>query len=163
MEQIQDVSARIMDNLRRIFQILNEESQRIKRGLGLTGPQIWTIRVLHEYGPIKISDIAKRMYLHPTTVLGIIDRLETRGLVSRTRSRDDRRVIWVELTETGRDLVRETPAVVRGLLGEKLEGISSAELGAIDAGIAQLVRVFGVQGIAPVPMLSYELKIPKRR
>ncbi|MEK7242829.1 MAG: MarR family transcriptional regulator, partial [Thermodesulfobacteriota bacterium] len=82
MQNKHDVISNIMDNIRRVFQILNEQSQRVKQETGLTGPQIWAIRVIHEHGPINISDIARRMYLHPTTVLGIIDRLYARGLVS---------------------------------------------------------------------------------
>ena len=153
----------IMDNIRRVFQILNEESQRIKHQTGLTGPQLWAIGVIHEHGPINISDIARRMYLHPTTVLGIIDRLEARGLVSRNRSKDDRRVIWLELTQSGKDLVQSVPEVVRGLLGARLEGVAFDDLAEIDEGIGHLVKIFGVQDIFPKPMLSLEMNKPKRK
>ena len=145
MQNKQNVITHIMDNIRRVFQILNEQSQRVKQETGLTGPQLWAIRVIHEHGPINISDIAKRMYLHPTTVLGIIDRLEARGLVSRTRSKDDRRITWVELTQDGNNLVKSVPEVVHGLLGAALEGISLNELAAIDEGLSELVKIFGAQ------------------
>ena len=163
MQEKQSVITNIMDNIRRVFQILNEQSQRIKQETGLTGPQLWAIRVMHEHGPINISDIAKCMYLHPTTVLGIIDRLEARDLVSRTRSKDDRRIIWVELTQDGKNLVKSVPEVVQGLLGARLKGISLNELTAIDEGISQLVKIFGVQKIPPKPMLSLEMNRPKRK
>jgi len=42
------------------------------------------------------------MYLHPATVVGILDRLESRGLMKRMRSRDDRRVVNVQLTDDGK-------------------------------------------------------------
>ena len=76
MQNKNDLISNIMDNIRRVFQIVNEQSQRIKQETGLTGPQLWAIRVIHEHGPINISNIAKLMYLHPTTVLGIIDFLK---------------------------------------------------------------------------------------
>ena len=157
MQNKQNVITHIMDNIRRVFQILNEQSQRVKQETGLTGPQLWAIRVIHEHGPINISDIAKRMYLHPTTVLGIIDRLEVRGLVLRTRSLDDRRIIWVELTQDGNKLVKSVPEVVQGLFGKRLEGISLNNLVEIDEAICQLVKIFGVQEIPPKPMLSLEM------
>ncbi len=157
MQKKQSVIAHITDNIRRVFQILNEQSQRIKQETGLTGPQLWTVRVIHEHGPINISDIAKRMYLHPTTVLGIIDRLEARGLASRTRSKDDRRIIWVELTQDGKNLVKSVPEVVQGLLGMRLERMFLNDLMAIDEAIGQLVKIFGVQEIPPKPMLSLEI------
>ncbi|MEK7826983.1 MAG: MarR family transcriptional regulator [Thermodesulfobacteriota bacterium] len=160
MQNKHDVISNIMDNIRRVFQILNEQSQRVKQETGLTGPQIWAIRVIHEHGPINISDIARRMYLHPTTVLGIIDRLEARGLVSRNRSKDDRRVVWLELTQDGKDLVQSTPEVAQGLLGARLEGVDLNDLTEIDEGIGHLVKIFGVQEIPPKPMLSLEMNKP---
>ena len=163
MKNKQDVISHIMDNIRRVFQILNEQSQRVKQETGLTGPQLWAIRVIHEHGPINISDIARRMYLHPTTVLGIVDRLEARGFVSRNRSKDDRRVVWLELTQGGKCLVQSTPEVVQGLLGARLEGVAFDDLAEIDEGIGHLVKIFGVQDIFPKPMLSLEMNKPKRK
>ena len=163
MQNKNDLISNIMDNIRRVFQIVNEQSQRIKQETGLTGPQLWAIGVIHEHGPINISDIARRMYLHPTTVLGIIDRLEARGLVSRNRSKDDRRVIWLELTQDGKDLVQSVPEVVQGLLGARLEGIALNDLAEIDEGIGHLVKIFGVQEMPPKPMFSLEMNKPKRK
>ncbi|OGP85488.1 MAG: MarR family transcriptional regulator [Deltaproteobacteria bacterium RBG_16_58_17] len=163
MQNKHDVISNIMDNMRRVFQILNEQSQRIKQETGLTGPQLWAIGVIHEHGPINISNIAKLMYLHPTTVLGIIDRLETRGLVSRNRSKDDRRVIWLELTQDGKDLVQSVPEVIQGLLGARLEGIALNDLAEIDEGIGHLVKIIGVQEMLPKPMFSLEMNKPKRK
>jgi DNA-binding MarR family transcriptional regulator len=163
MQNKPEVISNIMDNIRRVFQILNEQSQRIKQETGLTGPQIWAIRVIHEHGPINIADIARRMYLHPTTVLRIVDKLEARGLVSRNRSKDDRRVVWLKLTQDGRELVESTPEVVQGLLGARLEGVDLNDLAEIDEGIGHLVKLFGVQEIPPKPMLSFEMNKQKRK
>ena len=163
MQNKHDVISNIMDNMRRVFQILNEQSQRIKQETGLTGPQLWAIGVIHEHGPINISNIAKLMYLHPTTVLGIVDRLEARGFVSRNRSKDDRRVIWLELTQDGKDLVQSVPEVIQGLLGARLEGIALNDLAEIDEGIGHLVKIFGVQEMLPKPMFSLEMNKPKRK
>ena len=52
-----------------------------------------------------VSELARRMYLHPATVVGIFTRLESHGLIKRTRSKEDRRVVWVELTLKGKNLV----------------------------------------------------------
>jgi DNA-binding MarR family transcriptional regulator len=70
--------AEITDNLRRVFQVVNELSKKAERETGLTGPQLWAIKVIAEAAPIKVSDLARRMYLHPATVVGILDRLEGR-------------------------------------------------------------------------------------
>ncbi len=148
--------AEIIDNIRRVFQFVNEHSKRAVRETGLTGPQLWAIKVVAERGPIKVSELAKRMYLHPATVVGILDRLELRGLVSRTRSRTDRRVVDIDLTAEGRALVEEAPEVFQGVLLKGLEPLSTEKLQVIAGGLDQLVTIFGVQEVPPVPIVLVE-------
>jgi DNA-binding MarR family transcriptional regulator len=149
----------IIDNLRRVFQILNEQSKKIKRETGLTGPQLWTIKTIHENSPVKVSELAGRLYLHPATVIGIIDRLEKQDLVKRRRSKDDRRVVWIELTEKGNDLVNFAPEVAQGLLVEGLEGIGENLLIEMDRSMKLMVKIFGAQKTPPRLILSNEINI----
>lgn len=152
----------IVDNLRRVFQVVNEHSKRAERETGLTGPQLWAIKTIAEGAPIRVSDIATRMYLHPATVVGILDRLEARGLVVRTRSAEDRRVVTVALSSEGQGLVRKAPVVAQGLLVSGLERLSSLRLKKISDGLEQLVDILGAQGLPPQLILSPEVNRPIR-
>lgn len=148
--------AEILDNIRRLFQFVNEHSKRAVRETGLTGPQLWAIKVIAERAPIRVSELARRMYLHPATVVGIIDRLELRGLVSRTRSRTDRRVVEIDLTPQGRTLVAEAPEVFQGVLLKGLESLSLDTLQEVAGGLDKLVTILGVQETPPVPIVLVE-------
>jgi len=148
--------AEILDNIRRLFQFVNEHSKRAVRETGLTGPQLWAIKVIAERAPIRVSELARRMYLHPATVVGIIDRLELRGLVSRTRSRTDRRVVEIDLTPQGRTLVAEAPEVFQGVLLQGLESLSMDTLQEVAGGLDKLVTILGVQETPPVPIVLVE-------
>lgn len=152
----------IIDNLRRVFQILNEQSKKVEKDTGLTGPQLWAIKVVYENAPINLSDLACRLYLHPTTVGGIIDRLETRHLVKRTRSKEDRRVVWVELTAEGKSLVKAAPEVAQGLLVAGLEELPVLNLKDIDKSMKRLVKIFGAQKTPPKLIRSTEINYPRR-
>ncbi|SMB79574.1 transcriptional regulator, MarR family [Desulfonispora thiosulfatigenes DSM 11270] len=66
--------------------------------LNLTGPQGMLVGILAHYGEMKISDLSERMKLSNSTISGIVDRLEKQGLVERTRSTEDRRVVYVKVT-----------------------------------------------------------------
>jgi MarR family transcriptional regulator, organic hydroperoxide resistance regulator len=151
----------IIDNLRRVFQILNEQSKKVEKETGLTGPQLWAIKTINERSPINVSDLANKLYLHPTTVIGIIDRLEKQNLVKRRRSKDDRRVVWIELTAKGNDLVKSAPEVAQGLLVSGLEDISANNLIEIDRSMRHLVKIFGAQEIPPKLILSAEVNAPR--
>lgn len=153
----------IIDNLRRVFQILHEQSKKVEKETGLTGPQLWAIKVIHENAPLNLSDLANRLYLHSTTVVGIVDRLETHNFVKRTRSKNDRRMVSIELTTKGKDLIKNAPKVAQGLLVAGLEELPATHLVEIDKSMRQLVKIFGAQKIPPQLILSPEVNLPKRK
>jgi len=66
--------------------------------LNLTGPQGMLVGTLAHHGKMKISDLSGRLGLSNSTISGIVDRLEKQGLVERTRSKTDRRVVYVGVT-----------------------------------------------------------------
>ncbi|HEX9078699.1 MAG TPA: MarR family transcriptional regulator [Desulfuromonadaceae bacterium] len=155
--------ADIIDNLRRVFQVVNEQSKRAEHETGLTGPQLWAIKVISESAPIKVSDLARKMYLHPATVVGIIDRLEIRGFVERARSTRDRRVVEIALTDQGKQIVVQSPEVAQGLLVKGLEVLPDKKLAHISDGLEQLVKLLGAQEIPPQLILSTEVNLPRAR
>jgi DNA-binding MarR family transcriptional regulator len=155
-----DTVAEIIDNLRRVFQVVNEQSKKAEHTTGLTGPQLWAIKTIAQEAPIMVSEIARRMYLHPATVVGILDRLEKQGLVVRIRSTQDRRVVRVELTGQGRALVKKAPEVAQGLLVEGLEKLASGELKNIAQALDRMADILGAQNIPPRLMLSPEVNKP---
>jgi DNA-binding MarR family transcriptional regulator len=155
--------AEIIDNIRRVFQVVHERSKRAEQRTGLTGPQLWAIKTIAQESPISVSEIARRMYLHPATVVGILDRLEKRQLVSRVRSIEDRRVVRVELTASGEALVRTSPEVAQGILISGLESLPPPRLRTIAGALDQLVDILGAQDLRPEPLLSSEVTKPQQQ
>jgi DNA-binding MarR family transcriptional regulator len=156
-----EIVAEIIDNLRRVFQVVNGHSKNAEKDTGLTGPQLWAIKIIADFAPIRVSDLAKKMYLHPATVVGILDRLEVRDLVCRTRSREDRRVVEVELTVQGKKLVEHAPVVAQGILVKGLETMSEEKLGSICGALDDLVTILGARDMMPQLLLSPEISIPR--
>jgi MarR family transcriptional regulator, organic hydroperoxide resistance regulator len=157
------VISEIMDNIRRVFQVVNDKSKQAKRESGITGPQLWAIKIIGDLSPVRVSDLAARMYLNPSTVVGILDRLESRGLVQRNRADDDRRVVRVQLTDAGKELLIRAPEVASGLLVNGLETLTFKELKGIETGLDKLVSILGAQELPPQLTLSPEVNVPKGR
>ncbi|AET67511.1 transcriptional regulator [Desulfosporosinus orientis DSM 765] len=65
---------------------------------GITPPQGMVLRLLSKEGPLKLTDLSTKMSLSNSTVSGIVDRLEKQGLVERTRSDQDRRVVYIAIS-----------------------------------------------------------------
>lgn len=71
----------------------------------LTTPQFGTLEALYHLGPLSLGELADKLLVTGGNVTYVMDRLESRGLVARYRSEDDRRVVHARLTPEGRRLV----------------------------------------------------------
>ena len=152
--------ANVLDNLRRVFKVVHRYSKRAEKVGGMTGPQVWAMKVLAESAPIRVTDLARRMYLHPSTVVGILDRLEQQDQVRRTRSEKDHRVVTVSLTAKGRETVSKVPQIAQGLLLKGLKDLSDGDLQTTSEGLRRLVEILGVEGMPPPLLLSPEVNVP---
>jgi MarR family transcriptional regulator, organic hydroperoxide resistance regulator len=162
LKRKQKAIADIFDNLRRVYQVINEQSKKAKKNAGITGPQLWAIKMIAESSPVQVSELARKMYLHPATVVGILNRLEENGLVIRVRGREDRRIVDVNLTSEGKALVARAPEVAQGLLAAGLEVLPAARLMEIASALDELVQILGAQELPPHLILSPEVNIPTR-
>jgi MarR family transcriptional regulator, organic hydroperoxide resistance regulator len=158
-----ELIADTIDDLRRVFQVIQEHSKLVEHSTGLTSSQLWAIKILAGSAPMMVSELARRMYLHPATVVGILTRLEAHGLIMRTRSEEDRRVVWVDLTPQGKDLVAAAPEVAQGLLVVGMEKTPLSGLKEINKGLKRLVSILGAEGTLPHLILSDEVSLPLKR
>jgi len=102
---------------------------RLLRQFGLTSSQYNVLRILRGEGKaLPVLEIAERMIQVVPAMTGLIDRLELQELVKRDRSSADRRVIYIELTEKGKNLVSEIDSPLRDLHHELVGHLSRAEL-----------------------------------
>ena len=155
--------ADVLDNLRRVFRVVHRYSKRAEKIGGLTGPQVWAMKVLAESAPIRVTDLARRMYLHPSTVVGILDRLEQQSQVTRERSKKDHRVVTVSLTAKGCETVSKVPRIAQGLLLKGLKELSAPDFSTVSEGLRMLVGILGVEGMPPPLLLSPEVNVPGGR
>jgi DNA-binding MarR family transcriptional regulator len=158
-----EIICEIINDVRRIFQVVHEHSKRAKRETGLTGAQLWAIKTIAEEKEAKVSDLARRMYLHPATVVGILNRLEKMNLVERNRKDADRRIVRVTLTDRGQAIVKGSPAVAQGMLASGLEPLTVKRLQNLAEGLSDLVRILGAEELPPRLILSTELNVPEPR
>ncbi|WP_342650996.1 MarR family transcriptional regulator [Pseudomonas sp. REB1044] len=86
------------------------------QALGLTYPQYLAMLVLWEQDGLTVGEISHRLLTDPGSLTPLLKRLESEGLLNRTRSREDERVVLVELTDKGRNLREEARKVPQCIL-----------------------------------------------
>lgn len=100
------------------------------QALGLTYPQYLAMMVLWEKDGLTVGEISTRLLTDPGSLTPLLKRLEVEGLLSRTRSRDDERVVIVELTEQGHALRERALPIPRCILdatGQSVERLRALQ------------------------------------
>jgi DNA-binding MarR family transcriptional regulator len=95
----------VLDFMRLIWAVdhaLQKTSKRMRSAIGVTGPQRLVIRILARFPGLPAGQVAQLLYVHPSTLTGILKRLEGQGLIRRRRDPKDRRRASLGITEKGR-------------------------------------------------------------
>ncbi len=77
---------------------------------------------------ITAADLSRCLGVETSSMTRMLDRLESKGLLTRKRSADDRRVIFLELTAEAQPLVSKVPFLVAETLNQHLRGFSKEEV-----------------------------------
>lgn len=113
-------AAGVVQALRRITKAVHEFSKAVDRQFGITGPQLWALRTIQDRNGCSAGDLAERLCVHPSTVTGVIQRLADKNLIERQKRADDRRAVWLTLTDEGRTLLERAPYPAQGQLVQAL-------------------------------------------
>lgn len=100
-QQIQDLAVATYVKLIRSAEALHAEVSRGLIAEGLTASQFSTLKVLELRGPLAQRDIANYLLKTGGNVTVVVDNLEARNLVTRIRDTEDRRIVFVKLTDEG--------------------------------------------------------------
>lgn len=136
MEKSCQAISEIINGLEQIFQTLNQFAKNAEKLTELTGTQRLVLKILANDSPMRVSDLARTLNLHPSTTTGILDRLEKKELTVRTRSAEDRRSVYVNLTPLGEQIAANSPEVTRIMLVRKLEHLPQEQLTSIVEGMS---------------------------
>lgn len=93
----------------------------------LTNAQWGPLMRLRTGGPCTVAELARWQAVDTGAMTRLLDRLEKKGLCSRTRSSTDRRMVMVDLTAQGEDAIAFVPAVMSEVLNAHLAGFSRSE------------------------------------
>jgi len=116
-------------NIARTSDQLQNRFGKLFREFGITPSQYNVLRILRgEARPLQCAEIIERMVQVVPAMTGLLDRLEKQGLIVRTRSSEDRRVIFVEPTAKALDLLKRLDQPVLRLNEKLLGHLTKSEL-----------------------------------
>ncbi|NLA74185.1 MAG: MarR family transcriptional regulator [Deltaproteobacteria bacterium] len=137
----------IIYSIRRLMQAGELYSKELDKVHKISSAQLNCLLTLQENGPLSPSQIAKLMMVNSSTITGIIDRLEHKGLVKRMRISTDRRVITIELTKNGKDLADNAPPPIQQKLFGGLSRLSENNIKNIADSLLSLTEMLDVKDL----------------
>lgn len=145
---------KILQALRRIIRSVDLHSRKLSAQCGLTAPQLVSLMAIIEHGSLTVAELAKEVYLSPSTLVGVIDRLETKGFVERQRDKQDRRKVYVSATAEGKDFSKNAPSPLQETLAYALETLSPLEQSTIALSLERVVCLMEAEEIDAAPVLE---------
>lgn len=119
---------------------LDVRSKRMSTTIGVTGPQRLVIRLVGQRPGETASDLASMLGKHPSTLTGVLARLEERRLIVREIDPEDRRRARFRLTAAGKRIDRERKGTVEAATRRALARISPHALATTLNVVAVLVE-----------------------
>ena len=113
--------------MKRILATVAEEIEREMGPNGLTNAQWIPLFKLYVGSASTVAELARECNLDAGAMTRLLDRLETKNLLKRVRSSEDRRVVNLELTAEGRAAARQIPAVLCRVQNAHMQGFTHAE------------------------------------
>jgi len=127
--------------IRRLMQAYKVYSKQLSKQYQVSAPQMNCLLALYENGALHPTLIARNISVKASTVTGIIDHLERKGMVVRFRNLKDRRRIGIQLTDMGKKFVEEWHQPVTEYFVNGLKKLSDSEAEHI---VQALIRLTGV-------------------
>ena len=136
------LETRVFVALLRAAERLSQDAEQLVKEQGLTGTQYNVLRILRGSEPagLPCKGISDRMISHDPDMTRLLDRMEKRGLITRERQFDDRRVVKTRITSEGLDILRKLDAPVQDLHRRQFRNITEDRLKVLAAALEEILQ-----------------------
>jgi DNA-binding MarR family transcriptional regulator len=149
-----DISYDVLVTLRQIIRAIDMHSKQLVKRYGLTAPQLMVLKEIVADEDINIGKVARKVSLSQATVTNIIDRLETRGMVTRERSSTDKRRVIVRVTDKTRELLTSNPSVLQEEFVRRFKSLEEWEQNLILSSIQRIANMMDAENIEITPEIE---------
>ena len=133
------LALQVLRKLRGIFRTAKSNVQS-RNDLRVTGAQFWALKEIQAHPGITVSEVARRMALHRSTVSNFMRKLFSTGLLRRQRDKEDDRVAHLYVTGAGRRVVNSVRYPRNAIFVEALQSLSLSELRKLDRNLDHLLQ-----------------------
>jgi DNA-binding MarR family transcriptional regulator len=149
-----ETSDQILVALRRVIRAVDQHSRKLVQAYGLTGPQALLLNEVVRGSRLSAGEIAERVSLSQATVTDIVTRLESRGLVERSRDPHDRRRVLVCATAEGKRIHRRSVPLLQESFVRRLDELEAWERSQLLASLQRIAAMMNAEDLDAAPVLA---------
>ncbi|TKT69475.1 MarR family transcriptional regulator [Aquamicrobium sp. LC103] len=140
--------------LRRILRATELNARALSRATGLTTAQLIVLEIVAAAGRISPKEISGKVGVGQATATSLVDKLVARGLVARTRSERDKRVVLVSPTAAGHTLLEAAPDPLQKTFASQFEALPDWQQAMIVATLEQVGAMLNAGSLDAAPLLD---------
>jgi len=138
-----DLMIAVLKQFRVLVRSMDTHYRRVEERSGLGGAQLWALAEIVNARHLTVGELARKLAIHLSTASNLVKRLESMGLVERTREGEDQRVVTISPTAAGRKRLQRAPKPSAGILQKALMDMEARELRALNTQLEKVLQRMG--------------------
>lgn len=134
------ISHQVLKKFRIIFGSVRQHFREIEQTCGVTGSQLWILQEVSKTPGIGVTELSEHLSIHQSTASQLVEKLVTRGLVYKERSKEDQRRVGLCLSEEASAILKNAPGPAQGILPEALLALPESALLALDNSLIEVIE-----------------------
>jgi len=140
--------------LRRILRVTELNSRKLAHQSELTASQILLMQFVARKQQALPSAIARAIELKQATITVLLNQLEDKGLVTRSRDTEDRRRVWVRLTDAGEIVLKRSPDLLQSRFERGFDELEDWEQSMIITALERIATLLDAEHVEAAPILD---------
>lgn len=142
--------------IRKILRATELHGKELRAATGLKTSELLVLQVLDDLSDYTVGQIATQIYMAQTSVTMIVNRLQDRGLVAKSRGEHDKRKVYVSLTDDGRQVLGKAPEALHQRFAEQFDPLEHWEKTMLIASLQRVAAMLNASDIDAAPLLQLD-------
>ncbi|MEX0693996.1 MAG: MarR family transcriptional regulator [Rhodospirillales bacterium] len=143
-------------SIRRILRATEMHGKALRQATGLKTSQLLVLQALEESQELTVGGITAEVHMAQASVTMIVARLETLGFVRRVRGTTDKRNVFVALTDTGREILKQAPEALHQRFADAFEPLETWEKTMLIASLQRVAAMLNAADLDAAPILHFD-------
>ena len=148
-------------SIRRILRASDIHAKKLGKVTGLKTSQLIVLQSLEEFGEMTVGEIAGKVNLAQASATALVDKLQAMNLVRRARGDTDKRKVFVQLTDHGRNVLDRAPMVLHDRFSDKFKALEEWEQSFLIAALQRVSGMMDASDYDAAPLLDHEVIVEK--